>query len=212
MNKKILQPYQFLPQIEKNKWHILFTQKVLEKAISLLESWPVGLPDVPLAINLSGPELLDDAFYEKLLRRFSESLFLRDKLKLELTETSVLASHDETKKRLTSLANVGATIIIDDFGTGHASLSQLIDLSASVLKVVREFVDRIESSERHRKIVKMTLDLANSLDMKAIAEGVETEAQLTLLKQMGFTRFQGYYFGKPAPIGHWSESPGSKAM
>ncbi|GGD54566.1 EAL domain-containing protein [Lacimicrobium alkaliphilum] len=212
VNKEILQPYQFLPQIEKNKWHILFTQKVLDKAILLLESWPVGLPDVPLAVNLSGPELLDDAFYEKLLRRFSESRFLRDKLKLELTETSVLASHDETKKRLTSLANVGATIIIDDFGTGHASLSQLIDLSASVLKVDREFVDRIESSERHRKIVKMTLELANTLDMKTIAEGVETEAQLTLLKQMGFTCFQGYFFGKPAPIGHWSEGLGSKAM
>lgn len=211
-NNQILQPYQFLPQIEKNKWHILFTQKVLEKAVLLLENWPAELPDVPLAVNLSGPELLDDVFYEKLLRRFSESLFLRDKLKLELTETSVLASHDETKKRLSSLANVGATIIIDDFGTGHASLSQLIDLSASVLKVDREFVERIESSERHRKIVKMTLELANALGMQAIAEGVETKAQLTLLRQMGFSCFQGYYFGKPAPIEHWTERLGSQAM
>nr|WP_257721067.1 EAL domain-containing protein [Lacimicrobium alkaliphilum] len=185
---------------------------MLEKAVLLLENWPAGLPEVPLAVNLSGPELLDDVFYEKLLRRFSESLFLRDKLKLELTETSVLASHDETKKRLSSLANVGATIIIDDFGTGHASLSQLIDLSASVLKVDREFVDRIESSERHRKIVRMTLELANALKMQAIAEGVETEAQLSLLKQMGFTCFQGYYFGKPAPIEHWGERLGSEAV
>lgn len=205
LRNQILQPNQFLPEVEKNHWHLLFTQQVVEKAVALLENWPENLPDAPLAVNLSGPELLDDLFYEKLLRRFSESALLRKKLKLELTETSVIASLGETKKRLTSLANVGATIIIDDFGTGHASLSQLIDLSASVLKVDREFVERIESSERHRKIVKMTLELANSLGMQAIAEGVETKAQLALLRQMGFTRFQGFYFGKPAPVSYWAE-------
>lgn len=64
-------------------------------------------------------------------------------------------------------------------------------------------MERIETSERHRKIVKMTLELANSPDMEAIAEGVETKAQLALLLQMGFTRFQGFYFGKPAPMEHW---------
>ncbi|MDO6567850.1 bifunctional diguanylate cyclase/phosphodiesterase [Alteromonas sp. 1_MG-2023] len=200
---KILQPYQFLPVIEKNNWHILFTQKILDNTIELIENWPSDIPPVPVAINLSGPELLSDLFYEKLLRRYSESQFLRERLKLELTETSVLASHQETKRRLTSLANVGATIIIDDFGTGHASLSQLIDMSASVLKVDREFIDRIDSSERHRKIVQMTLELAKSLDMQTIAEGVETQAQLNLLIDMGFTLFQGYLYGKPAPIEAW---------
>ena len=199
----ILQPHHFLSLIEANGWEVLFTQKVIDATLSLLDTWPASLPQVPIAINLSGPELLNDLFYEKLLRRFSESPELCQKLKLELTETSVLASHSETKRRLTSLANVGATIIIDDFGTGHASLSQLIDMSASVMKVDREFVDRVETSERHRKIVKMTLDLAKSLDMQTIAEGVETRAQLAVLKQMGFKHFQGYLFGKPAPIEHW---------
>lgn len=200
----ILQPYQFLPQVEKNQWHLLLTQQVLTATIEMIEHWPAAMPVVPLAVNLSGPELLNDIFYEKLLRHYSEKPQLRSRLKLELTETSVLASHEETKKRLTSLANVGVTIIIDDFGTGHASLSQLIDLSASVLKVDREFVERIESSERHRKIVKMTLELAHALGMDAIAEGVETEAQLARLTQMGFTLFQGYLFGKPAPLASWS--------
>ncbi|AMJ93208.1 diguanylate cyclase [Alteromonas stellipolaris] len=200
---KILHPYQFLPVIEKNNWHILFTQKVLDNTIELIENWPSSIPPVPVAINLSGPELLSDLFYEKLLRRYSESAFLRERLKLELTETSVLASHQETKRRLTSLANVGATIIIDDFGTGHASLSQLIDMSASVLKVDREFIDRIDSSDRHRKIVQMTIELAKSLDMQTIAEGVETQAQLNLLVDMGFTLFQGYLYGKPAPLEAW---------
>lgn len=203
----ILQPHHFLSLIEANGWEVLFTQKVIDATLSLLDTWPASLPQVPIAINLSGPELLNDLFYEKLLRRFSESPELCQKLKLELTETSVLASHSETKRRLTSLANVGATIIIDDFGTGHASLSQLIDMSASVMKVDREFVDRVETSERHRKIVQMTLDLAKSLEMQTIAEGVETRAQLAVLKQMGFKHFQGYLFGKPAPVEHWiSES------
>jgi len=199
----VLQPYQFLPLVEQNKWEVLFTQKIIDGTLELIKSWPAGLPPVPLAINLSGPELLSDLFYEKLLRRYSESPELGKRLKLELTETSVLASHNETKRRLTSLSNVGATIIIDDFGTGHASLSQLIDMSASIIKVDREFVERVETSERHRKIVKMTLDLAKSLEMQTIAEGVETRAQLSVLKEMGFKHFQGYLFGKPAPIEHW---------
>tara|TARA_Y100001934_G_scaffold69283_2_gene85987 strand:- start:45 stop:2327 length:2283 start_codon:yes stop_codon:yes gene_type:complete len=199
----ILQPYQFIPIVEENNWHVLLTQKVVEGAIHLLEHWPSAMPKVPLAINLSGPELLNDVFYEKLLRRYSESPTLCAYLKLELTETSVLASHLDTKRRLTTLANIGATIIIDDFGTGHASLAQLIDISASVLKVDREFVDKIETSERHRKIVKMTLELARSLNMQTIAEGVETQAQLLVLKGMGFTLFQGYLYGKPGPIEQW---------
>ncbi|QDG37232.1 EAL domain-containing protein [Alteromonas mediterranea] len=199
----VLQPYQFLPLVEQNKWEVLFTQKIIDGTLELIKSWPAGLPPVPLAINLSGPELLSDLFYEKLLRRYSETPELGKRLKLELTETSVLASHNETKRRLTSLSNVGATIIIDDFGTGHASLSQLIDMSASIIKVDREFVERVETSERHRKIVKMTLDLAKSLEMQTIAEGVETRAQLSVLKEMGFKHFQGYFFGKPAPIEHW---------
>ena len=207
----VLQPFQFLPLVEENKWEVLFTQKIIDGTLALLDKWPSNLPKVPLAINLSGPELLSDLFYEKLLRRFSESPELGARLKLELTETSVLASHYETKRRLTSLANVGATIIIDDFGTGHASLSQLIDMSASVIKVDREFVERVETSERHRKIVKMTLDLAKSLDMQTIAEGVETQAQLRVLKDMGFNIFQGYLFGKPAPIEHWVKTAKARA-
>ena len=207
----VLQPYQFLPLVEQNKWEVLFTQKIIDGTLELIKSWPAGLPPVPLAINLSGPELLSDLFYEKLLRRNSESPELGKRLKLELTETSVLASHNETKRRLTSLSNVGATIIIDDFGTGHASLSQLIDMSASIIKVDREFVERVETSERHRKIVKMTLDLAKSLEMQTIAEGVETRAQLSVLKDMGFKHFQGYLFGKPAPIEHWISASKAQA-
>ncbi len=84
-------------------------------------------------------------------------------------------------------------------------------MSASIIKVDREFVERVETSERHRKIVKMTLDLAKSLDMQTIAEGVETQAQLRVLKDMGFNIFQGYLFGKPAPIEHWVKTAKARA-
>ncbi|KXJ59455.1 MAG: diguanylate cyclase [Alteromonas sp. Nap_26] len=201
----ILQPAEFLSIIEKNNWQVLFSQKIIDGALKLIKEWPSNLPRVPLAINLSGPELLSDVFYEKLLRKFSESPVLCQQIKLELTETSVLASHNETKRRLKSLANVGATIIIDDFGTGHASLSQLIDMSASVLKVDREFIESVETSERHRKIVEMTINLAKSLNMQTIAEGVETLTQRDLLQTMGFIVFQGYLYGKPAPIEYWAK-------
>ncbi len=204
VSNTVLQPAQFIPVVEENGWEILFTQKIIDGTIDLIAAWPEHLPFAPLAINLSGPELLSDVFYEKLLRRFSETPALCQQIKLELTETSALASHNETKRRLKSLANVGATIIIDDFGTGHASLSQLIDMSASVLKIDREFIESIETSERHKKIVEMTVNLAKSLHMQTVAEGVETMAQFDALEAMGVTVFQGYLFGKPAPVSHWA--------
>lgn len=69
-----LKPHQFLPQIDKHKWYVLFSQKMLERTILLLENWPTKLPAVPLSVNLAGPELLDDLFYEKLLRRYHSLL------------------------------------------------------------------------------------------------------------------------------------------
>ncbi|GAB3033891.1 GGDEF domain-containing phosphodiesterase [Bowmanella dokdonensis] len=202
----VLLPHQFLPQIAENDWHVAFSSQILHKAIRLLENWPQPMPMVPVAINLAGPELLDDGFYEKLLRYYSEHPLLRRHLELEITETSVLASHEETRKRLTSLANIGATIIIDDFGTGHASLSQLIDISATTLKIDREFVGSLGVSERHLKIVQSALELAGNLNLHAIAEGVETRQQLQILKDLGCTRFQGYLFGKPMPLAHWCKA------
>ena len=211
-SSQVLPPSDFIPIVEKYQWHVLFSRKLLEKVLALLSDWPTGLANVPIAINLSGPELLDDVFFEKVLRYFTENPSLRDSLKLELTETSVLSSHLETKRRLNLLANVGAVIIIDDFGTGHASLSQLIDMSASVLKIDREFVNQIEQSERHRKIVNITLELAKSLAMETIAEGVETPAQAHLLQQMGVRIFQGFLYGKPAPVSYWSSKKSNQKV
>lgn len=204
-NQTVLTPQQFLPQIDQHDWHVQFSTQVLNKTIDILRNWPSTLPSVPVAINLAGPEILDDAFYEKLLRYYSQSPLLRQRLELEITETSAMARHDETRKRLTCLSELGVCVIIDDFGTGHASLSQLIDISASTLKIDREFIDKITDSQRHLKLVQATLELANKLNMHTIAEGVENSEQLALLKSLGCQRFQGYLFGKPMPLSHWVE-------
>ncbi|GAA0347160.1 GGDEF domain-containing phosphodiesterase [Bowmanella denitrificans] len=203
-NQTVLTPQQFLPQIDQHDWHVQFSSQVLSKAIEMLSHWPPQLKAVPLAINLAGPEILDDNFYARLLRYYTESSMLRQRLELEITETSAMASHDETRKRLTCLAQLGVCVIIDDFGTGHASLSQLIDISASTLKIDREFINGIPHSQRHLKLVQATLELATKLNLQAIAEGVETNEQLDLLISMGCDRFQGYLLGKPMPLAYWT--------
>ncbi|MCU4677302.1 EAL domain-containing protein, partial [Catenovulum sp. 2E275] len=84
-----------------------------------------------------------------------------------------------------------------DFGTGHSSLSQLIELSAYAIKIDRCFVNCVSESEVHVKLVKSAIDLAKNLDLLPVAEGIETEEQFQMLIQLGCTRFQGYLFGKP---------------
>ena len=137
--------------------------------------------------------------------------WLKDRLELEITETSPVMTHPLVHKRLRSLSQYGYSIAIDDFGTGQASLGQLVDIPANILKIDRRFVFPLPHDQRHVDIVKSTIQLAKSLDMKVIAEGIETKEQATLLIAMGCDTLQGYYYGKPSPMTDWTSHSNAKA-
>lgn len=195
----IIPPDEFLPYVDLNNWYAWLAQLVWARACELLSDWDDRLGNVPISINLAGPELLDERFYQMLLKRYSQSALLRQRLALELTETSMVGQLAQTKQRLSSLAQAGVTVLIDDFGTGHASLAQLVDLSISVLKIDRLFVSHVLDSAIHSNIIKASIQLADSLDMRVIVEGVETSEELEALKALGCKMFQGFYFGHPQP-------------
>lgn len=178
---------------------------VLEMAIAILDDWQQQQLDYPIAINLAGPELLDDQFFAGLLSQSAYYPWLTRLLQLELTETHFAVQQNALHVRLKALSQYGFSIAIDDFGTGHASLSQLVEMPADTLKIDRRFVAAIPHHKSQVKVLHTTLQLARALNLVTVAEGVETDIQRKFLARLGFPLLQGYLFGKPAPAASWLE-------
>ena len=179
------------------------SQLVLDLAIEILAQWQERRWFYPIAINLAGPELLDDSFFAYLLAQSAHYPWLTKRLQLEITETHFATQQPALHTRLRALSQYGFSIAIDDFGTGHASLSQLVDMPADTLKIDRRFVAAIPHHRQQIKVLHTTLQLARALNLTTVAEGVENDIQRKFLAKLGFPLLQGYLFGRPAPAEHW---------
>ena len=199
---KLAEELGLLPKLAEN---------LLKQLVAVLEEWHAESIKTPIAFNLAGQELMNDVFFALLMSMTSERPWLSEMLELEITETSPVMTHPLIHKRLRALSQYGYSIAIDDFGTGQASLGQLIDIPASILKIDRRFVAPLPNDNRHLDIVKSTIQLARSLNMSVIAEGIETREQANLLIGLGCDTLQGYYFGKPSPISDWTKNNHEKA-
>ncbi|RUM49893.1 MAG: GGDEF domain-containing protein, partial [Marinomonas sp.] len=186
-------------------------ENLLKQLVAVLEAWHQESIKTPIAFNLAGQELMNDVFFALLMSMTSERPWLSEMLELEITETSPVMTNPLIHKRLRALSQYGYSIAIDDFGTGQASMGQLIDIPANILKIDRRFVAPLPDDKRHLDIVKSTIQLARSLNMSVIAEGIETREQANLLISLGCDTLQGYYFGKPSPISDWTENNNEKA-
>ena len=118
-------------------------------------------------------------------------------LTIEITETAMMQEPDAARRCLTVLDSLGVKLSVDDFGTGFSSLNYLRDLPVETIKIDRGFVAMVNQDNCSRVIVKSTIDLAHSLNMKITAEGIEDAATLKTLRALGCDYAQGYYFGKP---------------
>lgn len=123
-----------------------------------------------------------------------------DKVGIEITETSVIADPNQALRSLEAISAAGIPIAIDDFGAGVCSLEYLQRLPANELKIDRNFIGSLSTSHRNPLIVKATIDLAHALEMKVIAEGVEDQLSLALLRVMGCDMVQGYLIARPIPL------------
>ncbi len=179
------------------------SELVLDMAIEILAQWHEQCWEYPIAINLAGPELLDDSFFAHLLAQSAFYPWLTERLQLEITETHFATQQPALHNRLRALSQYGFSIAIDDFGTGHASLSQLVDMPADTLKIDRRFIAAIPHHRQQIKVLHTTLQLARALNLTTVAEGVENDIQRKFLAKLGFPLLQGYLFGRPAPAEHW---------
>ncbi|NQV99029.1 MAG: EAL domain-containing protein [Rhodospirillales bacterium] len=152
-----------------------------------------------MSINVSGLQLSEMAEIDELSTIINEAAVDPSMIKLEMTETLLVEDPAHAAKALRKIKESGVSIAIDDFGTGYSSLSYLHQFPLDTLKIDREFVINMDKAENSRRIVSSIAQLALSLDMNIVAEGIEEKAQMDALRELGCHYGQGYYMARPMP-------------
>jgi diguanylate cyclase (GGDEF)-like protein/PAS domain S-box-containing protein len=198
----IISPNDFIPLAEASDIILVIGRWVLETACAQLKAWQTDRRTcwLSIAINISPRQFNQKDFVDTVLQAITRWDISPSSLKLELTETVILDNTNETIDKMHQLKRAGVEFALDDFGTGYSSLSYLTQLPLSHLKMDQSFVRNIGIKDSDDIIVQTIIVMAESLAIKVIAEGVETEAQRSFLEQLGCPLFQGYLFSKPIPI------------
>lgn len=193
----LLTPDHFIDAIITNKLSFeLFSQMVIQIA-KQLSSWLQQGFCQHICVNADAAEFSHPDFFEMVSSLLVQHNIYAQQLHIEVTESSLIRRHANVKKQLNSLKELGVFLALDDFGTGYASLSYLQEYPFDFIKIDKSFISNITTDRIQHAIVKAILDLAKALDMRVIAEGIETEEQRDVLLNMGCEHGQGYWFGKP---------------
>lgn len=163
-----------------------------------MQSWiDKGYAPMSVSVNLSGKQLEDSDIASQVAHVLARSGLKPEYLELEITESTIMKHPEEVISILHQLKAMGVRLSIDDFGTGYSSLNYLRKFPIDFLKIDASFVRDITENKEDRLIVKGIIALAKSLNLKVIAEGVETKAQQELLREEGCDSIQGFYIGRP---------------
>lgn len=193
-------PDQFIPVAEETGLIDLLGDWVLNTACAQNRTWQErGLPAIPVAVNWSARQFNEKSLLEKVGRALRRSGLDAAYLDLELTESTVMQDVDAASDVLHHLRELGVSVSIDDFGTGHSSLGYLKRFPISRLKIDKTFISTLLEDPRDAAITEAIIAMAHRLDMKAVAEGVETAGQLEFLRQPGCDEVQGYFLSRPLP-------------
>jgi EAL domain-containing protein (putative c-di-GMP-specific phosphodiesterase class I) len=193
-------PGKFIPIAEESGLIVQIGAWVLRTACRQNRSWQArGLPEVPVAVNLSALQFARGDLLDTVERALDDSRLPARFLELELTESILLHDADNIMASLRRLKTLGIKLSIDDFGTGYSSLSYLKRLAVDKLKIDQSFVRDIASDPDDAAIVRAIIQMGHSLKLRTIAEGVEAVDQLAFLRAEGCEEGQGYLFGRPIP-------------
>jgi diguanylate cyclase (GGDEF)-like protein len=195
-------PIEFIPIAEDSGLIIPITNWILQETTNQLAAWQTISPNhqnLFVSVNISGKHLAQDGLIEEVKKVLQASQINSYCLKLEITESVAMQNAEQTIIILNKLKELGVQLSIDDFGTGYSSLSYLHRLPFDTLKIDRSFVNNVGEKGENSEILQTIISLAKNLKMRAIAEGIETETQLQILRDLNCDFAQGYLFSKPLP-------------
>jgi len=196
----LISPNEFIPIAEKTGLILPIGEFVLREACRQARSWQLGRSHqspVTVSVNLSGVQLQHPGLVAAVSLALEDSGLPPELLTLEITESVMAHENETTARRLRQLKGLGVSLAIDDFGTGYSSLSYLRRFPIDAVKIDKSFVDDVAEEDRAEGLARGIVQLAHSIETTAVAEGVETEAQLERLILMGCDRAQGFLFARP---------------
>ena len=192
-------PAVFLRRLDERGMMADFTVEILDRTLAAIRNWPDRMPAINVSINLT-PLLFDDlAIMGELMARIDRAGVPRDRLIFEVVETAVSGDQMRFTESAARLRLRGFGLAIDDYGQGHATLGQLRRLPFTELKIDRAFVVGLDSDADNRAIVANTIAMARALDLRVVAEGVETEAEAEALRALGCDVAQGFLYSRALP-------------
>ncbi|RNL76226.1 EAL domain-containing protein [Citrobacter sp. MH181794] len=196
----MLLPAEFLPALEETGLIIPVGKWVIQQACQQLHQWKLqDHAEWTLAVNLSPSQFEQHDIVDVVCSALAQYQLSPAYLTLELTESTALKNLKRSAEVLNAFSSLGITVSIDDFGTGYSNILMLKSLPARELKIDRVFVKDISENSKNTKIVSTIIDIAHSMNMQVVAEGIETQEQEILLTQMGCGVLQGFLFAKPLP-------------
>lgn len=196
----LVYPDRFIPLAEETGLIVPIGEWVLRAACKQHLAWKkAGLPVIRMSVNLSARQLQDPGIVDLVLRVIDETGMDPSCLELELTEGMILHNIEEVAAQLGEFKAMGILISIDDFGTGHSSLSNLQMLPIDEIKIDKSFIHNITHDSQNAAIVETIIDMAHKLSLRVVAEGVELQEQLIYLHDLNCDLMQGYYFSRPIP-------------
>jgi EAL domain-containing protein (putative c-di-GMP-specific phosphodiesterase class I) len=202
----LISPANFLSEIERSRAMAPLLQFVVNSAAREVANWVGSAPEFSISINATSSDIEDADLVEVLADVLQVWGISPRHLVVEVTETMLMKDVDKGVHTLHKLRDLGIHTSIDDFGTGYSSLAYLHDLPVSEIKIDQRFVRRIVDDQTDRRIVESLIVLAQAMDLRVVAEGIEDAAVADALISMGCDIGQGYYFGKPVAAVEFEET------
>lgn len=194
----LIPPDEFIVVAEETGQIVALGDWILETACAQNRAWQdAGMPPITMAVNISPHQLGQADFSDRIQRVLAKTGLDPRYLEIEITETAIMENVERARETMRGLCDQGISFALDDFGTGYSSLSNLRYLPLKKLKIDRSFIHDVPHSDQDVRLVSSVLALARSLDLQVVAEGVETDQQLTFLQDKGSEIGQGYFFSRP---------------
>ena len=196
----LLSPADFIPALEEAKLIYKLDLYVVDQVLAKIrQQAEAGLYVVPQSVNLSRADFDSCDIVEEIRRRVDESGIGRDKLTIEITESMVGSDFDFMKQQVERFRSLGFRVWMDDFGSGYSSLDVLQNIRFDLIKFDMRFMQQLDNGEEGRIILTELIKMAIGLGLETVCEGVETEEQVSFLREIGCTKLQGYYYTRPIP-------------